>query len=298
MNGATPRFFRRAGSSVNEEQFCDLSRPFVDVSGSLDDTGIRPIEHVPLAGNYLGFYQNKVSELRQTSGNTESAVGISAGGVTAASAIAALQEASGKTSRDAVRSSYRAFREITEMLIELIRQFYTLPRRFRVLGEGGAPDFESLDNSGLRPQSLMADGAELGTRLPVFDVKIKIQRRNAYTRASQNELALQLYGLGFFDPAAADRALQCLEMMDFEGREELMQRIAQNGGLYQRLQGLTALTASLLERYEPERLPELEALTGRDLGAMSRGKTPKPKARGESGRMRRARERSNKTTQV
>ena len=305
MNGANPRYFRRAGSSVNEEQFKDVNQAFVDVSGSLDDTGIRPIDYNPLAGNYLGFYQNKVAELRQTSGNTESSAGISAGGVTAASAIAALQEASGKTSRDAVRSSYRAVREITEMLIELVRQFYTLPRQFRIVGESGGMQFESLDNRGLRPQSIPLGGEAMGLRVPVFDVKIRVQRRNAYTRASQNELALQLYGLGFFDPRAAVPALGCLEMMDFDGRDELMQRIAENGSLQDKLSQMTGIARALVRRYEPERAEELEQVAGgpspslRDTSPRRGGRQEHtPKAGGESGFMRRARERSGKTTMV
>ena len=302
MNGANPRYFRRAGSSVNEEQFKDLRQSFVDVSGSLDDTGIRPIDYNPLAGNYLGFYQNKVSELRQTSGNTESSAGISAGGVTAASAIAALQEASGKTSRDAVRASYRAFKEITEMLIELIRQFYTLPRQFRITGEGGGMRFASLDNAGLRPQSLTVGQEDVGWRVPVFDVKIKVQRRNAYTRASQNELALQLYNLGFFDPRAAVPAMQALEMMDFEGREELMQRLSQNADLAERLGRVTGIARALVERWEPENAAQFEALAGDAAPSMPAGAPRRDAGRGDTGGerafMRRAREKSGKTVMV
>ena len=226
--GATPRYFERVDGSINEEEFRDLTSPIVHVAGSLDDTGIRAIDYRPLAGGYLRFYQNKVDELRETSGNTESANGIYSASVTAASAIASLQEASGKTSRDSSRASYRAFAELTDMVIELVRQFYDLPRTFRIRGEDGREDFALLDNSGIRPQELGVGSVAMGCRLPVFDIRVEVQKRNAYTRQSQNELAMQLFRLGFFEPGLAPSALSCLEMMDFEGREALIQRLRQS----------------------------------------------------------------------
>ena len=160
--GATPRYFERMDGSINEEEFKDLTSPVVHVAGTLDDTGIRVIDYKPLAGGYLNFYRSKISELRETSGNTESANGIYSGAVTAASAIASLQEASGKTSRDASRASYRAFAELTEMIIELVRQFYDLPRTFRIVGQDGGEDFVLLDNSAIRPQPLGVGSVDLG----------------------------------------------------------------------------------------------------------------------------------------
>jgi hypothetical protein len=186
--GATPRFFLREDGEVNEEELQDLSRSVVHVGGNMGRDSLRLIEHPSLDGNHVAMLEATVRELRETSGNTETANGSMSAGVTAASAIAALQEASGKGSRDATQASYRAYGELVELLIELIRQFYTLPRQFRILGETGAEEFVSYSNRGLRPQP-MAYG---GLRLPVFDIKVVPQRRAAYSRLSQNELALSL----------------------------------------------------------------------------------------------------------
>ena len=64
--------------------------------------------------------------------------------------------------------------------------------------------------------------------MPVFDIEVSAQRSNPYSKMSQNELALQFYNLGFFDPERADMALCCLEMMDFARKETIMQRISEN----------------------------------------------------------------------
>jgi hypothetical protein len=52
---------------------------------------------------------------------------------------------------------------------------------------------------------------------------------------SQNELALQFYQAGFFNPQMADQALACLDMMDFDRKQFIMQKISQNGGMYQQM---------------------------------------------------------------
>jgi len=276
MVGATPRFFQRIDGSVNEEEFADLSRALVHVTGNLGEDSLRPIPSTPLSGAWLQVLNSTIAELRETSGNTETASGVVHSGVTAASAIAALQEASSKGSRDASRASYVAFGRIVELCIELIRQFYTQPRRFRITGALGADAFVSYSNAGLqaRPAWPEADGldgaaAPLGgvLRLPVFDVKVTAQKRSSYARLSQNELAMQLYRLGLFEPGRETQALQCLELMDFDGLEELKRRLLASSGLRERLRALEtwkALALALARRYRPDMAAGLE---GSDPGA-------------------------------
>ena len=222
MVGARPRYFTRADANFNRQQLLDTSQPLVDVVGNLDEKSLRRIDYQPLDGVYMHVLESSIRELRETSGNTETSTGNIASGVTAAAAIAALQEASGKTSRDATRSAYRAYGRVVELCIDLMRQFYLTPRRFRVKGQGSEPDFVLYSNAGLRPQDQgEAFGVPLGYRSPLFDVRVRAQRQNAYTTMSQNELALQLFREGFFHPELADQAAGCLELMDFEGKDRL-----------------------------------------------------------------------------
>ncbi len=306
MVGATPRYFQRTDGGINEQEFLDLENPIVHVSGgTLDENVLRMVEWKPLGGAYMNVYQAKINELRETSGNTESATGNAPSGVTAASAIAALQEASGKTSRDSTQTSYRAFAEIVDLCIELIRQFYDLPRMFRITGENGQEDFVALSNEQMQPQPLYVGSAYMGDVEPLFDIKVKVQRRNAYTRASQNELALQLYGLGFFNPQLTDQALVCLDMMDFEGKEDVTQKIALNGTLYDKLMQAQMIALDLLQQYDPENMEaaaQAMGLAAPAQPAMSAGQVQtlgKASAlQGESPVTAKAREKSARTTEV
>lgn len=261
--GATPRYFLREDGEVNEEEFSDLSRPIVHVDGNMAADSLRVIDHPGLDGNHISLLNATIQELRETSGNTETATGSSTQGATAASAIAALQEASGKGSRDATQASYRCYAEIVGLIIELIRQFYDLPRQFRILGARGAEEFVSYSNAGLQPQAQEIGGY----RLPVFDIKVVPQRRSAYTRLSQNELALQFYGLGFFDPARADQVMAALDMMEFDGKDALEQRVQQNGDMYQQLLQWQSMAIELAKKFRPDLLKGLSgAITGAPAG--------------------------------
>lgn len=101
---------------------------------------------------YVAILQSKIAEMKETAGNRDVANGGTAGGVTAATAIAALQEAGGKLSRNMIDDGYEAFSDVVTLCIELIRQFYSLPRQFRLLGVMGQEEFVSYDSRGLRPR--------------------------------------------------------------------------------------------------------------------------------------------------
>ena len=251
MVGATPRYFSRGDGSVNEEEFLDLSKPIVHVNNASDDA-LRRIEHDSLDAIYVNVLDRTIQELRETSGNTETSTGNIQSGVTAASAIAALQEASGKGSRDSTQAAYRAYSQIVDMCIELIRQFYDLPRQFRIIGEYGMQQFISYNNAGIQPQYQGNDfGEDMGFRKPVFDIKVSAQKRNVYTKVTQNELALQFFQMGFFNPQMTDQALMCMYMMEFDGKDMIMQKIAQNGTLFQKLQQYMQIALTLAQQYDP-----------------------------------------------
>lgn len=233
LANATPRHFIRSDGSVNEEEYLDLTRPLIHVDGQLGKDSILPVQGNSLPSIYVHIMNNKVEELKETTGNRDISAGGTTSGVTAASAIAALQEAGSKLSRDANKGSYRAFRKIVVLMIELLRQFYTVPRCFRILGRDGGVEFARYCNSGIKPQDQgEAFGVALGRRMPLFDIHVSAQKASPYATLSQNELALQFYARGFFDPKRAQQALLCLEMMDFDRKGAIMEAIAKNAAMF------------------------------------------------------------------
>ena len=236
LANSKPRHFIRTDGAVNEEEYADMTKDFVHVDGNLGQDSILPIQGKPLNSIYVQVINDKINELKETTGNRDISTGGTASGVTAASAIAAMQEAGSKLSRDNNKATYRAFRQVCLMVIELIRQFYDLPRCFRIMGENGAARYVQYSNAGIQPQPQGIEmGVDMGYRVPLFDIEITAQKQSPYSKMSQNELALQFYSAGFFNPQMADQALACLDMMDFDRKQFIMQKIAQNGGMYQQM---------------------------------------------------------------
>ena len=222
LANATPRFFIRSDGAVNESEYADWTRPFVHTNGNLGSDSIAPIHPGSLDSVYVAILNNKIAEMKETAGNRDVANGGTLSGVTAGTAIAALQESSGKLSRNMIDDGYEAFADVVTLCIELIRQFYQLPRQFRLLGAMGAEEFISYDGSGLQPRP-MDDGADISYRVPEFDLEIGAEQESPYRTAEHNQLALQLFQMGFFRDEAADQALRCLELMEFKNKDQLAQ---------------------------------------------------------------------------
>ena len=309
MVGSTPRYFKRQDGGVNEAEFLDLSKPLVSVNGNLGEDALRQIDFSPLDGVYVNVLDRTIQELRETSGNTETSTGNVSSGVTAASAIAALQEASGKGSRDSTLAAYRSYALIVEMCIELIRQFYDMPRQFRIVGQYGMEKYISYSNAGIQPQYQGNDfGEDMGYRLPVFDIKISAQKKNVYTKVTQNELALQFFDKGFFNPQMVDQAITCLEMMDFDGKDIIMQKIARNGTMFQKLVQYMQMALMFAQVVRPDMVQGISQDIMQTMGGMSAmgggGNTSMMQSDhiagfgGQEGtRMKNARERSSQASQ-
>lgn len=240
------RFFVKQGAGINKDQLRDWNEDIIDCTTSVDELNIKEFTTSPLGNIYVTLLNNKIDELKETSGNRDFSQGGTASGVTAASAIAALQEAGSKLSRDMIKSSYRSFKRICNMVIELIRQFYDEERYFRVTEENGSYNFVEYSNENIKAdvdEELM--GVNLGTRLPIFDLVVKAQKSNPFSTAAQNETAKELYRLGFFNPQMAEQATICLSMMSFEGKDQVLQKIQDNSALMQTVQQMQETISNL-----------------------------------------------------
>ena len=251
---ATPRFFVRKDGQINEQEFADTRNPFVHFNGVLDQTSCVPIVNPQLPGNVLQVEQMLVDELKFVTGNADVNNGGTPAGVTSASGIAALQSTAGRSSRDSNQASYRAYSQLVTMVIERIRQFYDLPRQFRITGARGQERFVAYTNAKLKAQHQGFDfGMDMGYRLPAFDIDVRAQRETSYTKAAQNELAIQLFQLGVFNPQLADQSVMLLDMMDFKGREEIQQKVQEMGTMAQALQQLGMIASQMaIELEDPE----------------------------------------------
>ena len=243
MMGTKRRYFASTSTNINKEQFLDWNEPIVDVEGELDDKRLQEIQVRPLDGVFVNVLKMKIEEMKDTAANRDVNSGGAGSGVTAAAAIAALQEAGNKASRDMISASYRTYTALNSMCIELIRQFYDETRSFRIMGTSpGEYQFVDVNNGPIRDQAVSPayEGEEPELyRKPIFDIKIMAQKKNPFSRMEQNERAKELYKLGFFNPKRAQEALGALQMMEFEGKEKVQEQVKQGETLMKNMEQMS-----------------------------------------------------------
>lgn len=147
------------------------------------------------------------ADIKQDSGQNQFSRGETVGGVTAASAISALQEAGGKITRLRTGALNRGFARIVEQILWLIGQFYSEGRMLFVTGR-------EIDAS---PARLLGEGrAE-----PPYAVRVQVQRRNPLRQQAQNELFLQAYQMAA--EAGQPIPLSALfELLQADGKERIL----------------------------------------------------------------------------
>lgn len=236
LMNSTPRYFERQDSEINEEEFLDWTQPFVKTNTNLGQDDLREINVRGLDSAVFTQRDSKINEIKETTANRDVSTGGTASGVTAASAISALIETGSKVSRMAIKGTYDAFENIIYLIIERMRQFYDLPRYVRITGDDGTDDFDTYDNSNLKLQERQTLQGDTAQYLPEFDIEVAAQKASPYSKAAQNELALQLYSAGFFNPQNTDQSLACLNIIDFDHKSDVINQIKKNGTLLDALQ--------------------------------------------------------------
>ncbi len=191
-------------SGFDADDLRDWSR---DVHEGDSLAGVTWFQTPPLPAYVAGFAKVLRDGVKEESGANDFSRGSAYGGVTAASAIAALQEASSKRSRVAARIVHGAFEEAVRQEIEVEREFSTLPRKVS-LPSGENTDFTS---------DALYRVSALDNRLPLeFAVSVRAQRENRFSVAAHNETVINMVRLGMLTPAVG------LRLMTFDGKQQAL----------------------------------------------------------------------------
>lgn len=192
------------------EDLSDFSKETVEVDNL---GGITWLQDKPLPSYILSYLFNTRQAIKEESGSNDFSRGNATGGVTAASAITALQEASSKRSRMEVRRSHYGFKQAVRMMIEVMREFEAVDREIDIT-IGGEPVKVIVNKLMYKTMS--------GDVLPIeFKISIKPVRETRFTRMANNELILQFCSMfqGQLDPVIL------MEAMEFSGHEVILEKM-------------------------------------------------------------------------
>lgn len=211
------------GSVDNLDELADYSKQIVRVT---NPAGISWFQDRPLPSYMLNYLSGIRNSIKEESGSNDFSRGNVSAGVTAASAITALQEMSSKRSRKEARSMHTGFRACVRQNLEVERQYGSLgERRVDITVDG---ELKTV-NIG----EVVAEATKTGVPIE-FDISIKPMRETRFTKMANNELVLQMMAMfqGQLQPAAA------LEMLDFDGKDVMLEKI--NAGVREQMEALAA----------------------------------------------------------
>lgn len=221
LRARTPRLFIQEGL-VDIEDVRDFSREAIEVQGNLE-AAVKWMDTQPLPSYMMNFAQMMQQSIKNEAGSNDQSRGQTAGGVTAASAITALQDMSTKRSRMEARELQRGFKECVRMMIEIMREKDIVPRDI-VITLGGQAVIMPFDSRSLYRE----DGK--GRKVPIEAiVSIKTSRQTRFSKMAHNELVLQFVNMfqGTADP------LIMMEALEMDDKEQIIDQIrkAQNAGM-------------------------------------------------------------------
>ena len=251
IENATTRYFAKNDGTINLDEYKDKTKKIINVEGNIGEENLRPIDTKPLDSMCVNILTQKIDELKYVTSNQDVNNGVAPSGVTSDSGIAALQESQGKNARTTNKNFYRTYRDVCYQVVELIRQFYDVPRTFRINPDGIREQFVQYSNNGLKPQQQATMGMDMGLRVPEFDIEVTAEKANPYKKMEINDLALSFYNSGFFNPQMTDQALACLNMMDFVGKDDVMQKIRENGTLAEMLLMYQKMALQFAQQIDP-----------------------------------------------
>ena len=217
------------GAGLNRRALSDWQTDIIE-GDRIDAGAVKWLQSVPFSPLAAQQMLQLQTDIKQDSGQNEFTRGEPVGGVTAASAISALQEAGGKMTRLRTASLNQGFKQMVEQMLWLIHQFYGANRVLMITGHAGARlvDAGAPHLFGGEPDPLLEAGGVLPP--PRYRVQVQVQRRNPLRQQAQNELLLQAFELC----AKAGRPIPVealFEAMQVDGKERVLALIRQGQAL-------------------------------------------------------------------
>lgn len=168
----------------------------------------------------------------QVGGSNDITRGLNPSGVTAASAIADLQNAAQTRIRQKTRLNDFYLRNVGMQYASRVLQFYTVPQVYRITGNDGAQKFfkfhVSKDENGNRfgnLENLAENGASFGVNqvqlMGELDLRVTTGSSLPFSKAEKEQKVLNLFDRGIID------AQEVLKATDYPNWEAVLQRVQQ-----------------------------------------------------------------------
>lgn len=235
------RLLVNKNAGIDRDALLDWESDVVE-GDRIDPSALQWMQTQPFTGAVTQQMLQLQSDIKQDSGQNQFTRGETAGGVTAASAISALQEAGGKITRLRTNVLNQGYKAIAEQVMWLINQFYDKKRVLMVTGQReGAMEQREVNAD---PERLFGKAHKGATPPPPYTVQIQVQRRNPLRQQAQNELFMQAYSMAA--QAGAPFPLSVLfRLLHVDGKERILPEIQAFEQYQQQMQEMAAQVEQL-----------------------------------------------------
>ena len=245
---------RAAG--IDKDQLLDWETDVVE-GDRIDASALTWMQNTPFSGAVTQQLLQLQTDIKQDSGQNQFTRGETAGGVTAASAISALQEAGGKITRLRTNVLNQGFKAAVEQVMWLISQFYDKKRVLFITGRNELQQHEV----NASPERLFGKSRNGRLTPPPYTVQIQVQRRNPLRQQAQNELFIQAYSMAA--QAGTPFPLSVLfKLLHVDGKERILPEIQAVEQYQQQMQQLAVQNEQLQVQVQQqaEEIANLEAV--------------------------------------
>ena len=181
------RLFIRKGSGISADEIADLSRVIVEWEGSDIREVMQPVQAMPINGQVYQMMTYLADTMKQDSGQNQFTRGEGGMGVTAASAIQALQNAGGKITRWHTEQFKEAFREVVEQILWVLSEYMEPGRTLRIVG--GWDQAGSMQERLVELVTTQLRGDELPK--PAYTVRVQTQKNTPGQIQEANDFLLK-----------------------------------------------------------------------------------------------------------
>lgn len=259
-----PRMLVNRSANLDSKALADWNEDMI-TGDSIGEDSVRWMQGSPLNNVVLQQMLQFQTDIKQDSGQNQFTRGETAGGVTAASAISALQEAGGKITRLHTQEMNQMFGRMVNQIVWLISQFYSGRKARMVTGRDGEMREVNMDAAYLMgetaPQTQAGTTEEMIAQIfggglpnpkednrkggalppPPYSVRVQVQRRNPLRVQAFNENVLQAYQMAVQNGVTFPVST-LFEMLILDNKDKFMPRLqeveAQNDRLQMALQQL------------------------------------------------------------
>ena len=177
------RHFIRKGSGINPDDVADMRKTIIEWEGNDIREVMQTVQAAPLNNQVYQIMNYLADTMKQDCGQNQFTRGEGGLGVTAATAIQALQEAGGKITRWHTESFKDAFREMIEQVMWVLSEYLEPGRKIRIVG-----GWDSSGSMKDRLVQLIAPNRE-GDKLPkpAYTVRVQVQKNNPLQIQADNE---------------------------------------------------------------------------------------------------------------